>query len=159
MSKNFRFTCEQYFQLFEPNDNSLVENVVALYQSLAELSLHYSRIVNSPCPDDDFEVARLDWSDLVSIIAQNYKGLGYYPFAWFDEEWTVEKLNQTDVVIGDPIDDLADIYIDLREGYDLLLAGHEELALWTWAFQHHHHTAQHLHCLQRFLVNLLPVDP
>lgn len=48
-----------------------------------------------------------------------------------------------ELVIGSLSDDLADIYVDLREGIDLLAAGHTGDALWQWRFHYENHWGDH----------------
>ena len=55
--------------------------------------------------------------------------------------------------VGDLLDDLADIWRDLRHGLDLWDAGHELAAQWEWAWSFQNHWGRHaaaaqyaLHC-------------
>lgn len=48
-----------------------------------------------------------------------------------------------ELVVGSLMDDLADIYVDLREGIDLLAAGYASDALWHWRFNHDSHWGDH----------------
>ena len=47
------------------------------------------------------------------------------------------------LVIGSLSDDLADVYVDLREGMDLLKGGYVTDALWQWRFNYEHHWGDH----------------
>lgn len=48
-----------------------------------------------------------------------------------------------ELVIGSLADDLADIYVDLREGIDLLEAGHPNDAVWQRRFDYENHWGDH----------------
>lgn len=48
-----------------------------------------------------------------------------------------------ELVIGSLSDDLADIYVDLREGIDLLEQGHLGGALWAWRLLYETHWGDH----------------
>ena len=60
-----------------------------------------------------------------------------------------------DIVIGSLSDDLADVYVDLREGLDLLNNNHVADAVWQWRFGHAHswgdHAADSIRALHRVI--------
>lgn len=142
--------CEQYFQLFEPNDLSLHENFKLLYQSLCELNYRFSQLEEVDC--DDSEVERMDYNCALEIVVPNFKGANYYPKPLDFVNFRVhENMTEVENGCGNAIDDIADIYTDLLEGYDLVKAGHPQGALWQWHFNYRYHFADHILWLQIYL--------
>jgi hypothetical protein len=46
-------------------------------------------------------------------------------------------------LVGDVLDDLADVWRDVRQGLDAFRAGKRDLACWTWKFSFENHWGEH----------------
>lgn len=77
-------------------------------------------------------------------IILRLKGL---PFNHYRE--ILDPFTDKEAVMGSLADDLADIYCDIQDGFEILKAGHPVGAAWQWRNQFQWHWGEHLTGAQR----------
>ena len=87
-------------------------------------------------PGVDFEA--LDDGIDVESLSQDARDaarerLEAFPMRYYWEVFHVDAAADAETpVLGDVLDDLLDVYADVREGLDVVDGGHEPLAVWHW---------------------------
>lgn len=146
--------CAKYIKLCEqPVENKKLD---LLYQVLAELNYYclLLEIDNYENRDVDAEiddVIRIPDNQSRPFISKHYPELGFY--------WSVmnpnDVLSDVEIGTGDAIDDLVDIYADLKEGYQHYENGNLNEAAFVWKNGYEIHWRQHLVELQCCLHDLI----
>ena len=122
------------------------------FEKLRELSVRLDAMiatasaVDEPFVDWDEEAPSPDYSDMRETINAAFPELGYYPVCD-----PLDKIKKAKAMVGDAIDDLADIYRDL--GKFLWLwenVGHQQ-ACWQVKFLFHAHWGRHAINLRSYL--------
>lgn len=123
------------------------ERVKALSLSLDKLALstHFCEFVfdETPypgAPDRDYNALR-------EIVSKNFPDHGYYNVAMHISE----KIAESEIVVGDAIDDICDIALDLEEVLWRWRNNSPDDALWTFMNLYGFHWGKHLRDLQLYL--------
>jgi hypothetical protein len=137
-AKKFAKLCQDFFNLFEIQFATESSRLTALRSILAELQSLVLKI--------DLVVERLNQPRLQKKISSCFSSLGLYRMlSSYNLDIGIE------VLTGDAIDDILDIYNDLHEGHVRWMSGRKNDAAWHWRFSYDTHWGQHLVDLQRVL--------
>lgn len=97
------------------------------------------------------DVARVDFDTAFAAMAQAFPGLTNY--------WSCEQSLETSVparaIVRDAVEDVTDLYLDLREGYEHWANGHTRHAVWHWRYMFQRHWGRVATRLQFALQELL----
>jgi hypothetical protein len=123
-----------------------------LYGLLTKLELYTLRIDLDSGFDinPEVEYARLDYNDLRKELSKSFKDLSYY-----HSVLNLLKVHEKpDQAMGDAMDDLCDIVMDVTESEQAFLANDESNGLWSLRFSFDTHWAEHLIAIKAYLLNL-----
>lgn len=73
-----------------------------------------------------------------------FRRFGSLPFQYYEEIFDPFEDTPVSPVTGDICDDLADIYLDLKEGLDLYQQGEVDTAVFSWRITFGFHWGRHL---------------
>lgn len=123
-----------------------------LYGLLSKLELFTLRIdLDSGFDiDPDQEYERLDYNDLRKELSKRFPELGYYHSVLN----RLKVSEQPDQAIGDALDDLCDVVIDVAMAEQAFLADDSSNALWELRLSYDTHWARHLVALKLYLVDM-----
>lgn len=151
MNKQFISAAETFFTLNEEG-KGIKNKLNRLYSCLADLNCHALKLSNAtPTSEVDYQPTRLKDEEIRPSICQSFTELGFYWGCLNPNEMEKDPSFGT----GDAIDDLVDIYKELKAGYDLYKAGHEELATSHWCESYKLHWGEHLVALQVILYDMI----
>ena len=141
---------DEFLQLIEQGKPSVEENEEALPKLLDQLALAY-HFAEPDFDDSDYpDPPGDDYDALYQMTGKRFPNYGYYHTCEFDE-LNYEAINHAELLIGDAIDDLADITRDLREIRWRWNNTSEADALWYFRFMFQSHWGEHLRGLQLYL--------
>ena len=97
------------------------------------------------------DVTRITDDQVRPIISQSFPDLGFY--------WCILNPNgmneEPKYGTGDAIDDILDIYKDLKEGYEHYKNSNYGEAVYVWTYSYEIHWGEHLVELQNMLYDLI----
>lgn len=140
MAALFAQTCERYFALCRETGPGLLSRLAVL---LADLHAQVLRLPEGGVGEDT-EVAGPEYQSVYAHIGAAFPELGFYHHCLNPLSVCEEPHTGT----GDAIDDLADIYCDLHEGWSLWNKGYVAEAVWQWRFGFQQHWGAHLVAVQ-----------
>ena len=156
----FRSAAERYVLLVEAAGRSsarqLSADFVRVLPVLYEAGLRLPNVDLDPDDPELPDTARLTHEQWKEVFDRLALGFAHYwtmaPFDFSGDEWAVE-------LDGDLVDDLADIYSDVKEGLDLLAAG-EPLneVVWQWRCGFWVHWGRHAVDALRIIHRHIAVD-
>jgi hypothetical protein len=136
-----------FVELIERNEPCSIFQLERALDQLASTT-HFLKEPKLTKKEQDDE--RLDYQTVRLKIVEKFPQLGLYNVP----EHVTEKIAETEVGVGDAIDDLADIYVDLKNVLWHWKHSSEERALWHLWFAFTFHLKPHLRdlqfCLSRF---------
>ena len=145
-----RNVIDDYLALVESDDGDLENREATLKGALDRLALAYHfadfTFDESSYPD----APQSDYAALRKRVETRFPNYGYYNTP---NEITT-NLEQSKMLVGDAIDDIADIARDLREVVWCWDNTSVEDALWHFKFGYESHWGMHLRCLQLYLLAL-----
>lgn len=94
---------------------------------------------------DDYDPPDRSYEEAREIAARAFPSFGFYA------DVTPEPISAPDVIVGDAIDDLADIAVELQEVEWRWTNTSPEDAAWAFRFGYQSHWGKHLHNLRRYL--------
>ncbi len=102
--------------------------------------LYLSAIVLRESGGDESEVKDIP-NDLIRAVYHRFSKL---PFNAYGECFDPHIVPPEEPSIGSLVDDLGDIYHDVKRGLQHFDAGFTEQAIWHWQFHFRHHWGRHL---------------
>lgn len=129
----------------DPSDGSELESQLCLL--LDRLALAQNFVIFEFDEKDYPDPPEIDYSDLVAQISHLFRDYGYYNVP----EYVTEKVGESGCVVGDAIDDLADITRDLANVEWCWSNTSEADALWHFQNSYRTHWREHLRRLQIYL--------
>jgi hypothetical protein len=148
--QRFAGACEAFFRVC--GDASLSESQ-RIFRVSAVLAQIHAHCLGLPAlfTEREEEVAELSYDALRrDLLAPRFPSLGFYHSCMNPLDVTSTPQNG----VGDAIDDLADIYIDLARGYEYYKEGDLENAAWYWKLTFNH-WGRHTVDLQKILFELI----
>lgn len=139
-----------YIDLIEIGQANIEENLSVLEITLDKLALA-SRYIFFDFDEKEYpDSPRADYNHLRQLAVERFPNFGLYNMP----EVFIDKIAQTEVVVGDALDDVVDIAIDL---YEVVWRWHNTTsqdALWYYQFGYNSHWGEHLRWLQLYIYNL-----
>jgi len=146
-ANSLRKVVEEYVSLVESPDlraelrlKSLPRVLDRLASAVHEVSFTYDETDYPDAPDVDYE-------SIYALVRERFPQLGHYNLA----DPMTRRIGEASIVVGDGIDDIADILRDLKEV--LWCWDHTSVddALWHFTQSHSSHWGLHLRELQYYL--------
>jgi hypothetical protein len=135
-----------FLSLLETGRGSEAENIRALELVLDRLAFA-AHFVDDTFDGDAPDPPSQDYKRFRALASQRFPSFGYYNIP----VTVTEHLRETDLMLGDAIDDLADIACDLGSIRWCWIHTSEEDALWHFHFGFEHHFGPHLRNLQWYI--------
>ena len=140
----------EYLDLIKDGRESIEENLNALEIVLDKLALARHFVEYTFDGNDYSDSPRFDYSHLRELAAKQFPSLGYYNIP----DTICEKVGETEIIIGDAIDDIADILGDLQELIWRWENNSPDDALFHFEITYDSHWGMHLRDLQHYLYHL-----
>jgi len=134
----------EFLRLFEDASPAEVHSSERLCEALDRLLLTYHESSNI-APDTNAQPPSLSYDEVRERVRRSFPDFGFYAVA------APENMPPSAVMVGDAIDDLADIYKDLSGVAWLLENGNDADALWQFRFDFQSHWGRHLLNLRSYL--------
>ena len=134
-----------YFQVIETPPADEIARLRALGVVLDQLSNAYAAAPEAPFVDGNDPPERHDYKAMCDRVRQAFPKFGYYA--------VVDPVPDPDaeVTMGDAIDDMADIALDLQQVLWLWDHARQDEAVWLFQFGYRSHWGAHLHELRRYV--------
>jgi len=148
-----RIAIERYLSLTLGDNEPDHDRLQVLAWALDDLLLGLRSFPTAEPTEDDAEPPQMDHQSVHAEVGRRFPELGFYPAA------DPLDLESEEVLVGDAVDDAADIAIDLAEviwRWDHLS---KDDAAWCLHFGFKTHWGQHLMDLRRHLHALMWRDP
>jgi hypothetical protein len=142
-----RHSIEHFIRVVEAPDVSPEARLEALRVSLDGLA-YFVRRAHFKFDDREFpDAPRADFKVTRTLVETHFPTLGYYNLA----DPTTREIAAASILVGDGIDDIADIYADVKEALWCWDNTSEDDALWNLANSFGAHWGLHLRSLQYYL--------
>lgn len=138
----------EYIDLIENNRGTVEENLLALEVVLDKLALAHNFIDFQFDAADHREAPREDYKRLRQLAEARFPGFGYYNLPGS----ITENIAESTMVVGDALDDVADIAVDLHEIAWCWDNNSPEDALWHFQFGYESHWGEHLRSLRLYIL-------
>lgn len=138
-------TIQRYLDLVERSSASAAQNERALGTLLDQLALA-THAAGPTAPDTDREAPRREYEAVREAVAPRFPNCGLYRSAGTEPN--------DEFLVGDAIDDITDIALDLSDVLWLWEHAGEADALWQFHFDFRTHWGSHLRGLQCYLHEL-----
>ena len=119
----------------------------SLPASLDELACAVHRTVFTFDERDFPDAPRVGLEERRALVSAHFPALGYYNLA----DPTTREIGAAEIVVGDGIDDIADIYADLKEALWCWDNTSVDNSLWHFTNSFEYHWGLHLRSLQYYL--------
>jgi hypothetical protein len=150
IQEEIRTAIDAFIDLLQNGSNNEQANIRALELSLDRLALAY-HFAGGAFEDHDSEAPSQDYDRLRQLAITRFPIFGYYN----EPDNVTEKIGEAELLIGDALDDIADITAEL---YQVLWYWQNEssrVALWQFCFGYEHIWGAHLRGLQTYLYALM----
>ena len=138
-----------FLTFLNDDEINLDDNLNKLNMFLDEISFAYHST-----PDVKGETfadtQKQNYTAIRSLVIRHFPELGLYNLP----QAITDHIGQTDIVVGDAVDDLTDIVCDLSGVIWCFEHTDENDALWHLRFGYQHHWGKHLRTLQLYLYSL-----
>ena len=137
-----------YINLVSLESENSVAPILRLELALDEIAYVYRLSQQLPKKTDHPGVPRKNYNELRSSVQKIFPTLGYYN----TPNEITENIGNSEMCVGDAIDDITDLALDLNEiiwRWDNI--GCED-ALWHFDFGYTSHWGMHIRCLQLYLL-------
>ena len=124
------------------------ESEKSLVRLLDELAVLVSKLPGDLPFVDSPEAPERDFQSTYSLVAQRFPNFGYYNTV----SEISQNINSASVVVGDAIDDVTDIFLELREVMWIWERSGSEAALYQFRETYSNHWGSHLRELQCYLL-------
>jgi Domain of unknown function (DUF5063) len=138
----------EYLDLIENGRARAEENLQALELVLDKLALAHNFIGFQFDEKDYPEAPAKDYNRLRQLAERRFPDFGHYNMP----ACITEKIAQSEIVVGDAIDDVADIARDMYKIAWCWKHTSPEDALWHFQFGYESHWGEHLRCLQLYIL-------
>ena len=143
-------TVREFISLIEDDISDVSDNRIKLTILLEKLSVGMKNIYGDVDDIDDDLLPDLNYDSIRLMVFKRFPDFGFYNIAFdYSVNFETEELD-----IGDAIDDVADIYIDLKRANEYNKYNREQMALWDLQFGYKSHWGQHLSDLQKYIYKL-----
>lgn len=136
-----------FLGLLESHDGSVADNERRLAEVLDRLALAQSYASYSFDETDYPDPPDQSHDDLLALVSTRFPNYGYYNVA----DPITQNIGEADCIVGDAVDDLADIARDLYDVEWCWSNTSEEDALWHFQNLFTFHWRRHLRSLQLYL--------
>ena len=150
LAPDIRDAVKTYFRLLEATTGSEDDALGRLADSLDRLMFLGRRAPDVGTEDDQPDPPAADCHHYRDLASKRFPSLGYYNCAGD----VTHSLGETECVVGDAIDDLADIAGDLSEVLWCFENTADLDALWHFRFGYEHHWGKHASDLRWYLYAL-----
>ena len=116
-----------------------------------DVLIYCLHLIGPEIPDieeSDLEPPKSDYREVYEAIGKQYPNLGYY---WAALDPIIKNGTEDKISVGDAIDDLADILIDLHEVQWFREHSGQRDALASLRWRYNSHLWMHLHSLRHYL--------
>lgn len=137
----------EFLEIVEQGKDTVEQNEKYLILALDCLALAYSSVAYKFDETDFPDPPKIDAMELRSIISKRFPNYGLYNLPC---EITT-KIGETEIIVGDAIDDIADITTDMQEIKWRWNNTSIDDALWHFRFGYRSHWGNHLRNLQFYL--------
>jgi hypothetical protein len=134
-----------YLALLKSPPSTAKEAVRALARTLDQLSLAYHETSAVVVEDDNEPPALTSYDELRALAVRAFPDFGFYAVA------RPHEVPSSEALLGDAIDDLADIARDLIEVEWRWLNNGEADATWQFRWGYQFHWGRHLHDLRGYV--------
>ena len=134
-----------YLAIFSAPPEAEAERLRALATALATLDYVYHSAAEVPFVEFDDPPPRSGYKATCAIVARAFPKFGFYAVVTLDPDPDAK------VMVGDAIDDLADIALELEEVEWLWDNRGPQEAAWQFQFGYRSHWGTHLHDVQRYV--------
>jgi hypothetical protein len=138
----------EYLDLIENGKASVAENLQALELVLDKLALAHNFIDFQFDKADHPEAPREDYNRLRQLAERRFPDFGHYNMP----DCITDKIAESGIVVGDAIDDVADIARDMHEIRWCWEHNSPDDALWHFQFGYESHWGEHLRSLQLYIL-------
>jgi Domain of unknown function (DUF5063) len=139
-----------FIGLLEKGLNDEQANLRSLELILDRLALAY-HFAEVDLEDYDTDAPAREYKLLRQLASTRFPRFGYYN----EPKNITEQIQETELITGDSVDDVADIASDLYKVLWYWEKKSEKAALWEFSFGYEHHWGRHLRSLQSYLYELL----
>ena len=139
MLEDFAWLVERYAAALLAPTGVKNKRIMDLYISLSQIQ---TAILLMPWPEEEpvmMRAERPNYDDIYRRIGNLFPELGYYWQCLQPYDLNTEPKYGA----GDIIDDLTDIYLDLKVGLNLWHLNHRDLAQWHWKWRFDNHWGKH----------------
>ena len=143
-------TIDEFLLLVEKGCGSVEENETKLKLLLDKLALAQHFVTYKFDEKDYADAPDRACDELRKLVAPRFPNYGYYNIA----EDVTQKIGESKAIVGDAIDDIADIAGDLYETKWCWENNSTEDGLWHFKNNFESHWSYHLRGLQIYLLNL-----
>lgn len=137
-----------YLDLIENGRASVEDNLQALELILDKLALAHNFLDFQFEDADHPEAPREDYNRLRQLAERRFPHFGHYN----SPEHITDRIAESGLVVGDAIDDVADIARDMYETAWCWRHASPEDALWLFRFGYESHWGEHLRGLQLYIL-------
>lgn len=148
-SDSLHKTVTDFLAFLHDEEVNYDNHLIKLNVFLDEISLTYHSIP-SVSVEKFIDTQKLEYEDIRRLVIKHFPELGLYNLP---QEIT-QHIGQTNLVIGDAVDDVTDILCDLSEISWCFENADENDALWHFRSGYEHHWGKHLKQLQLYLHSL-----
>jgi hypothetical protein len=121
-----------------------------IIDKLALCSNHLNFIEYNESDENLYSVEpKLNYNDVYKIVGKKFPNYGYYNIP----KDIIDKISDTEVVVADSIDDICDIYLELKKICWRFENTSQLDALWNLQFGYTAHWGRHLRDLQWYVYN------
>lgn len=148
-SQAIRASINNFLDLLENNQGDVQANTHALELALDQLALAY-HFSSAEFEDTEFDPPTQDYQRWRKLAAERFPQFGFYNIP----SRITSQVMETEMQVGDALDDLADIARDLAEVVWCWEHISELEALWRFRLAYEQHWGEHLRQLQLYLYAL-----
>lgn len=153
--KEIKNIIQSFIHLIEEGKGDAAQNESELIQVLDALAyaIHFAQYKNNDAVDTA-DPERKQYEDDRLMVKRRFEDFGHYNRA----EYVLTKVGESEVLVGDAIDDLADIYGELKEVLWRWKHNGVDDAFWYFRSFYYYHWQNHLRSLQSYLVARMNAD-
>ena len=141
-----RSAIRRFMSLFDDDAQSADERESSLVSLLDELAFEMTRI-DDAFTGDERDAPAPSYDEVRARFVRRFPEFGLYN----TPALVTSSIGSAGCIVGDSIDDLTDIYLELWEAEWFWTNGAEQEALWRLKFSYDHHWEAHLRGLQGYL--------
>jgi hypothetical protein len=144
---DIRTAIDEFLDFLEHSQRDEEVNINALEVVLDQLALARHFVGDIVFEDDYPDPPVQDYDRLRVLATERFPSFGYYSVP----DDITKQSNETELLVGDALDDIVDIVRDLQAVKWRWEHTNEQDALWHFDFGYKTHWGKHLRCLQLYL--------